>query len=159
MKSLGAIPGAYIMIPSLNLHHLPTTPLQLPTILTSESPPLAHLLHSKGPSIPLTSAFVVSKSTGSPSEEWPSILLVSLVDHYSNSQDSKLRHFKQTDRISVLETVAAEFHSLSWLTVSPLHPQRRTQLPFHCDMLLRLRRLLYYVEGEFLSQPSDSLSP
>ncbi|CAA6663353.1 unnamed protein product [Spirodela intermedia] len=185
VKSLGSIPAAYIFVPSMSLHYLPTTPLQLPTSLTSESPPLAHLLHSKGPSIPLTSAFVVSKAVPSgatggaaTNEEWPSILLVTLVDHYGSSSGSNSSNIQEKLRASgggggggggkqprisgpevalrghemetsyVMEMLAAELHSLSWLTVSPLHLRRRTPLPFHCDMVLRLRRLLHYADRE-----------
>ncbi|CAA7015493.1 unnamed protein product [Microthlaspi erraticum] len=34
---------------------------------------------------------------------------------------------------------AEELHALSWMTVSPAYLDRRTALPFHCDVVLRLR--------------------
>lgn len=182
MKSLGSMSASYLLIPSPSMRFLPSLPLQLPTCLTSESPPLAHLLHSKGPAIPLSTGFVVSKTvpsarrdpTESVKEDWPSILSISLVDHYggsnsnnivqekmsrgtSNSNTTKQNRSFGTDVISkdyeadahsVLESVAAELHSLSWMTASPLYLERRTALPFHCDMFLRLMRLLHYADKE-----------
>ncbi|XP_078439793.1 RNA polymerase II transcription mediator [Wolffia australiana] len=165
VKSVGAMQGAYIIIPSPSLRHLPTTPLQLPISLTSESPPIAHLLHSKGPSLPIASAFVVSKAVSSggscgvaTKDEWPSVLLVGLVDHYGNAAE-KLRAKQEAESNAILETVAADLHSLSWMTASPLHLRRRTPLPFHCHVLLRLRRLLHFADRELLSRPPDALSP
>ncbi|KAH7855098.1 hypothetical protein Vadar_021211 [Vaccinium darrowii] len=51
----------------------------------------------------------------------------------------------------ILESVAAELHALLWMTVSPAYLERQTALPFHCDMVLRLRRLLHFADKE-LSQ-------
>ena len=190
MKSLGSMPASYILIPSPNMRYLPPTPLQLPTCLTSESPPLAHLLHSKGSAIPLSTGYVVSKAVPTmrrdPAEpmkdDWPSILAVSLIDHYggnsssssssiqekmgrgsSNSSLGKQGRSVGTEAISnrdyelethlVLESVAAELQSLSWMTVSPVYPERRSALPFHCDILLRLRRLLHYADKELSRSP------
>jgi mediator of RNA polymerase II transcription subunit 13 len=161
------------------MRFIPPTPLQLPTCLTAESPPLAHLLHSKGSAIPLSTGFVVSKAVPSMrkdyrnnlKEEWPSVLSVSLIDYYggnNNTQDKITRGItKQGGRTSssdardfeiethlVLESVAAELHALSWMTVSPAYLERRTALPFHCDMVLRLRRLLHFADKE-LSQQGD----
>lgn len=163
------------------MRFLPPSPLQIPTCLTAESPPLAHLLHSKGSAIPLSTGFVVSKSVPSmrkdcktnSKEEWPSVLSVSLVDYFgggnSNNNNSSIAqekmvrgNLKQGGRSStvnsdeiethlILETVSAELHALSWMTVSPAYLERRTALPFHCDMVLRLRRLLHFAEKE-LSQ-------
>ncbi|KAJ0968254.1 hypothetical protein J5N97_025171 [Dioscorea zingiberensis] len=182
VKSLGSMPASYLLIPSPSIRFLPSSPLQLPTCLTSESPPLAHLLHSKGLAIPLSTGFVVSKAvpsarrgpTESIREDRPSVLSISLVDHYggsnnnnsiqekmargtSNSNSKQSRSFGsdvisrdyEADAHLVLESVAAELHSLSWMTASPLFLERRTALPFHCDMFLRLRRLLYYADKEF----------
>jgi mediator of RNA polymerase II transcription subunit 13 len=56
---------------------------------------------------------------------------------------------------NVLEAVSAELHSLSWMTVSPVYMERRTALPFHCDMVLRLRRLLHFADCH-LSQPVET---
>lgn len=189
MKSVGSMPASYMLIPSPNMRCLPPTPFQLPTCLTSESPPLAHLLHSKGSAIPLLTGYVVSKAvpmmrrdaSEPKKDDWPSILSVTLVDHYGgNSNNSGIqekmgrggsnnnlgkqgrsmgpeaisnRDYDAETRL-VLESVAAELHSLSWMTVSPVYLERRTALPFHCDMLLRLRRLLHYADKE-LSRPPD----
>ena len=189
MKSLGSMPASYILIPSPNMRYLPPKPLQLPTCLTSESPPLAHLLHSKGSAIPLSTGYVVSKAVPTmrrvPAEpmkdDWPSILSVSLIDHYGGNINSSSTQEKmgrggsncslgkqgrsvgpeainnrdyELETHLVLESVAAELHSLSWMTASPVYPERRSALPFHCDILLRLRRLLHYADKE-LSRPPD----
>lgn len=173
VKSLGSTSASYILIPSPSMRFLSPAPLQLPTCLTSESPPLAHLLHSKGSAIPLSTGFVISKTVPSmrketPSsikEEWPSVLSVSLVDYYggNNITQEKLvkgvaksggrglslesREFEREAHL-ILETVAAELHALSWMTVSPAYLERRTALPFHCDMILRLQRLLHFADKE-----------
>uniref|UniRef100_A0A1D1ZKE6 Mediator of RNA polymerase II transcription subunit 13 n=1 Tax=Anthurium amnicola TaxID=1678845 RepID=A0A1D1ZKE6_9ARAE len=187
VKSLGSISASYIFIPSLSMHYLPSMPLQLPTSLTSESPPLAHLLHSKGSAIPLTNGFVVSKTvpsvrkdlTRAIKDEWPSILSVSLIDYYGSSSSNIQEKYRgninsssgskqrnagleagsrenELETNCVLESLAAELHSLSWMTVSPLYLERRTALPFHCDMVLRLRRLLHYADKE-LSRPTEAV--
>lgn len=150
VKSLGSATASYILIPSPSMHFLPPTPLQLPTCLTAESPPLAHLLHSKGSAIPLSTGFVVSKSVpkDSKSKEWPSVLSVSLVDYYGG----KARGDFEIEAHLVLESVAAELHALSWMTVSPAYLDRRTSLPFHCDMVLRLTRLLHFADKELKSR-------
>lgn len=164
------------------MRFLPPTPLQLPTCLTSESPPLAHLLHSKGSAIPLSTGFVVSKavpsmrkdSGSSTKEEWPSVLSVSLVDYYggnNNITQEKIvkgvaktggrglsldaRDFEIETHL-ILESVAAELHALSWMTVSPAYLERRTALPFHCDMLLRLQRLFHFADKELSRMPEKS---
>ncbi|XP_038695837.1 mediator of RNA polymerase II transcription subunit 13-like isoform X1 [Tripterygium wilfordii] len=181
VKSLGSTSAAYMLIPSPSMRFLPPTPLQLPTCLTAESPPLAHLLHSKGFAIPLSTGFVVSKAVPSmkkdcrsnSSEEWPSVLSVSLIDYYGSNnipQDKILRGIvKQGGRTPIseakdfeiethfiLESIAAELHALSWMTVSPAYLERRTALPFHCDMVLRLRRLLHFADKELSRQPDSS---
>ncbi|KAM1802692.1 hypothetical protein ACFX12_028754 [Malus domestica] len=173
VKSLGSTPASHILIPSPSMRFLPPTPLQLPTCLTAESPPLAHLLHSKGSAIPLSTCFVVSKAVptvrrdrrSNLKEEWPSSLLVSLIDHYggnSFSQDKLMRgNTKQAGRSPslearelefethvILESLATELHALSWMTASPAYLERRSALPFHCDMVLRLRRLLHFADKE-----------
>ncbi|KAL5731464.1 hypothetical protein ACHQM5_004188 [Ranunculus cassubicifolius] len=165
IKSLGSTSTPYILIPSPSMHFLSPTPLQLPTCLTSESPPLAHLLHSKGSAIPLSTGFVVSKSVpsirkdtrNSIKDEWPSVLSVSLVDYYGRGS---IKHGRSLDARDyeiethlVLESVAAELHALSWMTISPAYLERRTALPFHCDMILRLRRLIYYADKEICQKP------
>ncbi|KAA8530327.1 hypothetical protein F0562_005036 [Nyssa sinensis] len=181
VKSLGSTSASYILIPSPSMRFLPPTPLQLPTCLTAESPPLAHLLHSKGSAIPLSTGFVVSKavssmrkdSSSNSKEEWPSVLSVSLVDFYGGSNitqekmvraivkqggrglSSEARDFEVETHL-ILECVAAELHALSWMTVSPAYLERRTALPFHCDMVLRLRRLLHFVDKELSRQPDKS---
>lgn len=173
MKSLGTTPASYILIPSPSMRYLPPTPLQLPTCLTEESPPLAHLLHSKGSAIPVSTGFVASKAVPSvrrdPStstkDEWPSVLSVSLVDYYGGGNLEKLARGSKPGRGAnlegrdheleihlILDAVAAEIHALSWMTVSPAYLDRRTALPFHCDMLLRLRRLLHFADKEFHQQ-------
>lgn len=185
VKSLGSLPGAYLLIPSPSMRFLPPSPLQLPTCLTSESPPLAHLLHSKGSAIPQSTGFVVSKSIPAPrkdlvepiKEDSPSVLSVSLVDHYGGQEKlaavrgsgtAKQGRSAATEPVSrdyemeanlVLESVSAELHSLSWMTVSPLYLERRSALPFHCDILLRLRRLLHYADKEFFSSSSEHSEP
>ncbi|XP_018684609.1 mediator of RNA polymerase II transcription subunit 13 isoform X1 [Musa acuminata AAA Group] len=189
LKSLGLMQASYLLIPSPNMRCLPPLPLHLPTCLTSESPPLAHLLHSKGSAIPLATGYIVSKTVppmgqdlGEPTrEDWPSVLSVSLIDHYggnnSNIQERMIRGagssnaVKQVRNVNpesvnkdyelethiVLESIAAELHSLSWMTVSPVYLERRTALPVHCDMLLRLRRLLHYADKELIRLPENVL--
>lgn len=179
VKSLGSTSASYILIPSPSMRFIPPTPLQLPTCLTADSPPLAHLLHSKGSAIPLSIGFVVSKAVPSVrkdrknnlKDEWPSVISVSLIDYYGVNiltQDKMVKgSTKQGGRTSssdtrenevethlILESVAAELHALSWMTVSPAYLERRTALPFHCDMVLRLRRLLHFADKE-LSQHGD----
>ena len=179
VKSLGATSASYILIPSPSMRFLPPSPLQLPTCLTAESPPLAHLLHSKGSAIPLSTGFVVSKAVPSMrkdyrsnlKEEWPSVLSVSLIDYYGGTnilQDKIFRGVHKGRNLSseakdfeiethlVLESVAAELHALSWMTVSPAYLERRTALPFHCDMVLRLRRLLHFADKELSRPPEKS---
>ena len=188
VKSLGSMQESYLLIPSPSLRYLPPTPLQLPTCLTSESPPLAHLLHSKGSAIPLATGYVVSKAVSAmrkdpaelTKEDWPSILAVSLVDHYGRNNNSiqekmvrgagsihvgkqarsltpeAINRDCETETHLVLESVAAELHSLSWMTASPVYLERRTALPFHCDMLLRLRRLLHHADKEFSRPPEKT---
>lgn len=160
------------------MRFLPSNPLQLPTCLTAESPPLAHLLHSKGSALPLSTAFVVSKAAptmrkdfrGNTKEEWPSILSIGLIDYYGGaigSQDKIGRGvIKQGGRSTssdakdieveahlILESIAAELQALSWMTISPAFLERRTALPFHCDMVLRLRRLLHFAERDLSCHP------
>ncbi|KAJ1258087.1 hypothetical protein BS78_10G046800 [Paspalum vaginatum] len=187
VKSIGSMPAShsYLLVPSPSMRYLSPATLQLPTCLTSESPPLAHLLHSKGTAIPLAMGYVVSKavppvrrnSAQLAKEEQPSVLSVSIIDHYGGSiaavqekmsrgaggsnMSKQARNFSQEttrdyemEMHNVLEAVSAELHSLSWLTVSPVYTERRTALPFHCDMVLRLRRLLHYADRH-LSQPAD----
>ncbi|PIA29244.1 hypothetical protein AQUCO_06100036v1 [Aquilegia coerulea] len=177
VKSLGSTSASYILIPSPSMHFLPPKPLQLPTCLTSDSPPLAHLLHSKGSAIPLSTGFVVSKAVpsiqkdtrSSMKEEWPSILSVSLVDYYGSSNipqekiaRGSIKHARSINSDArdheiethlILESVAAELHALSWMTASPAYLERRTALPFHCDMILRLRRLIHYADKEICQKP------
>ncbi|KAM7523061.1 hypothetical protein LguiA_012963 [Lonicera macranthoides] len=194
VKSLGSTSASYILIPSPSMRFLPPTPLQLPTCLKSESPPLAHLLHSKGSAIPLSTGFVVSKSVpsmrkdssrinNSKVEEWPSVLSVNLVDYYGGHNNNNLTATQEKMVVKgkpgggrsmvaaeggggsrdievemhlILESVAAELHALSWMTVSPAYLERRTSLPFHCDMVLRLRRLLHFADKELSRQPDKS---
>ncbi|XP_050219690.1 mediator of RNA polymerase II transcription subunit 13 isoform X2 [Mercurialis annua] len=179
VKSLGSSCASYLLIPSPSMRFLPPTPNQLPTCLTAESPPLAHLLHSKGSAIPLSTAFVVSKAVpcmrkdyrNNSQEEWPAVLSVSLIDYYGGAQEKNSNRGigKQGVRSSssdvmdceieihlILESIAAELHALSWMTVSPAYLERRTALPFHCDMVLRLRRLLHFADKELSSQPDKS---
>ncbi|KAL6497759.1 mediator complex subunit Srb9 [Orobanche hederae] len=158
------------------MRFLPPSILQLPTCLTADSPPLAHLLHSKGSAIPLSTGFVVSKSVPSmrksqrtPSkEEWPSVLSISLVDYYGGNSFGQEKAAKgvskpvgrgimsndgkdfEVETRAVLDSVAAELHALSWMTVSPAYLERRSALPFHCDMVLRLRRLLHFADKEVM---------
>ncbi|XP_042959742.1 mediator of RNA polymerase II transcription subunit 13-like isoform X2 [Carya illinoinensis] len=178
VQSLGSTFASYILIPSPSMHSLPATPLQLPACLTTESPPLAHLLHSKGPAIPLSTGFVASKAVPSMrkdyrsnlKEEWPSVLCINLIDYYGgtriiqgmfvggvNKQDGRSLSTEAKDfeieTHLVLESVAAELHALSWMTVSPAYLERQTALPIHCDMVLRLRRLLQFVDKELSRQP------
>ncbi|XP_047318998.1 mediator of RNA polymerase II transcription subunit 13 isoform X2 [Impatiens glandulifera] len=188
VKSLGTTSASYLMIPSPSMRFLPPTPLQLPTCLTAESPPLGHLLHSKGSAIPLCTGFVVSKAVPSMrkdsrsncKEEWPSVLSVSLVDYYGGNNiinqekmmkggggggavkqqqgargaavNLESRDFEVETHL-ILEGLAAELNSLSWMTISPAYLDRRTALPFHCDMVLRLRRLLHFADKELNRQP------
>ncbi|XP_017226286.1 mediator of RNA polymerase II transcription subunit 13 [Daucus carota subsp. sativus] len=181
VKSLGSTSSSYILVPSPSMRFLSPTPLQLPTCLTSESPPLAHLLHSKGSAIPLSTGFVVSKAVpsmrkdtpSSTKEEWPSVLSVNLVDYYGGNNISQEKLIKGVAKTGgrglslenrevereahlILETVAAELHALSWMTVSPAYLERRTALPFHCDMVLRLQRLLHFADKEVSRLPEKA---
>ncbi|KAG9136307.1 hypothetical protein Leryth_003907 [Lithospermum erythrorhizon] len=180
VKSLGSTSASYVLIPSPSLRFLPPSPLQLPTCLTAESPPLAHLLHSKGSAIPLSTGFVVSKAVPSMrkdplniSKEWPSVLSVGLVDYYGSSSVAQEKFVKNASKLGgksatsesrdveleahlILEGVAAELHALSWMTASPMYLERRSALPFHCDMVLRLRRLLYFADKELSKQTDKS---
>ncbi|XP_049356358.1 mediator of RNA polymerase II transcription subunit 13 isoform X2 [Solanum verrucosum] len=181
VKSLGSTSTSYILIPSPSMRFLPPVSLQLPTCLTAESPPLAHLLHSKGCAIPLSTGFVVSKAVPTmrrdvrsiSKEEWPSVLSVSLVDYYGGSNIIQEKFLKGVGKVGgrgtgsetrdveiathlILENIAAELHALSWLTVSPAYLERRSALPFHCDMVLRLRRLLHFADKEVSRQPVKS---
>ncbi|PIA29460.1 hypothetical protein AQUCO_06000068v1 [Aquilegia coerulea] len=171
VKSLGSTSTSYILIPSPSMHFLPPKPLQLPTCLTSDSPPLAHLLHSKGSTIPLSTGFVVSEAIpstqkdtrSSMKEEWPSILSFSLVDYYGSSNipqkivRGSIKNVRsiisdardhEIETHLILESVAAELHPLSWMTASPAYLERQIALPFHCDMILRLKRLIHYADKE-----------
>ncbi|GAB2276919.1 hypothetical protein Dimus_011628 [Dionaea muscipula] len=175
VRTLASASSSYILIPSPSMRFLsPSPPLQLPTCLTAESPPLAHLLHSRGSAIPLSTGFVISKAVPSlkkdagpnnMTEEWPSVLSVSLIDYYGGEKLVKVSKQQQgggggrggsvleakdyeLDSHTILESLAAELHALSWMTVSPAYLERRSALPFHCDIVLRLRRLLHFAEEE-----------
>ncbi|XP_037444717.1 mediator of RNA polymerase II transcription subunit 13-like isoform X1 [Triticum dicoccoides] len=180
VKSIGSMSASYLLVPSPSMRYLSPATLQLPTCLTSESPPLAHLLHSKGTATPLAMGYVVSKAVPpvrknavqlTKEDSRHSVLSVSIVDYYGGTVQERMsrgvgsmskqavRHETsardyETDMHNVLEAVAAELHSLSWMTVSPVYMERRSALPFHCDMVLRLRRLLHYADRH-LSQPTD----
>lgn len=172
MKSLGSTSASYILNPSPGMRFLPPAILQLPTCLTADSPPLAHLLHSKGSAIPLSTAFVVSKavpsmrrdSRGPSKEEWPSILSVSLVDYYGGNKGANKQQVGrggdakdfEVETHMILDSIAAELHALSWMTVSPAYLERRSALPFHCDMVLRLRRLLHFSDKELSRLPDKA---
>ncbi|KAI5406524.1 mediator of RNA polymerase II transcription subunit 13 isoform X1 [Lathyrus oleraceus] len=181
VKSLGSASSAYVIIPSPSMRFLPPTALQLPTCLTAESPPLAHLLHSKGSALPFSTGFVVSKAVASMrkdyrsslKEEWPSVLSVSLIDYYGCSNITQEKFVRginkqggrglsweakdfETETHLILESLAAELHALSWMTVSPAYLERRTALPFHCDMVLRLRRLLHFADKELHKKTEKS---
>ncbi|KAH7277369.1 hypothetical protein KP509_39G047500 [Ceratopteris richardii] len=113
----------------------------------------------------------LNKST----EEWPATLFVGLVGHMSscvglnpqsigqniplgNDSIMKAKHTKpsssdvgsaeMSEAHMVIESIAAELQALSWLSASPTFPFRRSALPFHCDILQRLRRLLQYAVNE-----------
>ncbi|KAI4304852.1 hypothetical protein MLD38_040314 [Melastoma candidum] len=179
VKSLGSSSASFLLIPSPSMRFLPSNPLQLPTCLTAESPPLAHLLHSKGSALPLSTAFVVSKAAptmrkdfrGNTKEEWPSILSIGLIDYYGGAIGSQEKLSRgvtkqqggrstssdvkdiEVEAHIILESIAAELQALSWMTISPAFQDRRTALPFHCDMVLRLRRLLHFAEKDLSCQP------
>ncbi|KAF7004086.1 hypothetical protein CFC21_019335 [Triticum aestivum] len=186
VKSIGSMSASYLLVPSPSMRYLSPATLQLPTCLTSESPPLAHLLHSKGTATPLAMGYVVSKAVPPvrknaaqlTKEDRHSVLSVSIVDYYGGStptvqekmsrgvggstmskqarnitHETSARDYEM-DMHNVLEAVAAELHALSWMTVSPVYTERRSALPFHCDMVLRLRRLLHYADRH-LSQLTE----
>lgn len=181
VKSLGSMSASYILVPSPSMRFLPPSVLQLPTCLTADSPPLAHLLHSKGSAIPLSTGFVVSKAVPSmrrdsrslSKEEWPSVLSVSLVDYYGGNNFSQDKLVKggnkpagrgvsseskdiEVETHIILDTIAAELHALSWMTASPAYLERRSALPFHCDMVLRLRRILHFADKEHSRHPEKA---
>ncbi|VAH52681.1 unnamed protein product [Triticum turgidum subsp. durum] len=186
VKSIGSMSASYLLVPSPSMRYLSPATLQLPTCLTSESPPLAHLLHSKGTATPLAMGYVVSKAVPPvrkdaaqlTKEDRHSVLSVSIIDYYggstatvqekmsrgvggssmskqarNNTHETSARDYEM-DMHNVLEAVAAELHALSWMTVSPVYTERRSALPFHCDMVLRLRRLLHYADRH-LSQQTE----
>uniref|UniRef100_A0A453D4Q8 Mediator of RNA polymerase II transcription subunit 13 n=1 Tax=Aegilops tauschii subsp. strangulata TaxID=200361 RepID=A0A453D4Q8_AEGTS len=186
VKSIGSMSASYLLVPSPSMRYLSPATLQLPMCLTSESPPLAHLLHSKGTATPLAMGYVVSKAVPPvrknaaqlTKEDRHSVLSVSIIDYYGGStptvqekmsrgvggstmskqarnitHETSARDYEM-DMHNVLEAVAAELHALSWMTVSPVYPERRSALPFHCDMVLRLRRLLHYADRH-LSQLTE----
>ncbi|CAN1215765.1 Mediator of RNA polymerase II transcription subunit 13 [Linum perenne] len=166
VKPPSSTSASYLLIPSSSMRFLPSNPLQLPTCLTAESPPLAHLLHSKGFAIPLSTGFVISKAVPSvrkdlrsnSRDEWPSVLSVSLIDAYGGNTrpvTSEARS-NETETNLILGSVAAELHALSWMTISPAYLERRSALPLHCDMVLRLRRLLHFADKELSSQPDKA---
>ena len=143
MKSLGSTSSAYILIPSPSMRFLPPTVLQLPTCLTAESPPLAHLLHSKGSALPLSTGFVVSKAVPSmrkdyranQKEEWPSILSVSLIDYYGGTnipQEKIVRGINKQGGRGVFEPTLILLKLILLVSSGkgPL-PQTGVPLPFH----------------------------
>ncbi|KAJ4976166.1 hypothetical protein NE237_001272 [Protea cynaroides] len=69
---------------------------------------------------------------------------------YGRGLCSEIRDFEIETRL-ILESVAPELQALSWMTVSPAYLDRRTALPFHCDLLLRL-------QGCFIMPMRGSLS-
>ena len=93
VKSIGSMSASYLLVPSPSMRYLSPATLQLPTCLTSESPPLAHLLHSKGTATPLAMGYVVSKAVPPvrknaaqlTKEDRHSVLSVSIVDYYGGS--------------------------------------------------------------------------
>jgi mediator of RNA polymerase II transcription subunit 13 len=104
-------------------------------------------------------------------EDWPSTMSVGLVAHYSStsrlhssvqesqhtlgisskgfSKSSVMESKEQTLEVSrVLQVVASDLHALSWLNVGLTYVQRRSPLPFHCEVAQRLQRLLDFLDGE-----------
>ncbi|MED6143933.1 hypothetical protein PIB30_010597 [Stylosanthes scabra] len=108
-----------------------------------------------------------------PADSSPGYIEVSLIDYYGGTnipQEKILRGINkpggrtpswevkdfEIETHLVLESLAAELHALSWMTVSPTYLERRTALPFHCDMVLRLRRLLHFADKELSKQSEKS---
>ena len=110
------------------------------------------------------------------SDEWPSTLFVGLYGHMSSvvaplvqqhtgassnvgtdpmlkaklnkSMNSEGGSDHVSEAQSIVEVIAAELQALSWLTASPTYPFRRSALPFHCEVVQRLRRLLQYANAK-----------
>ncbi|KAG0582832.1 hypothetical protein KC19_3G089700 [Ceratodon purpureus] len=106
-------------------------------------------------------------------EDWPSTMSVGLVAHYSSasrlgssvqesqhttlgmsskgfSKSSVMESKEQTLEVSrVLQVVASDLHALSWLNVGLTYVQRRSPLPFHCEVAQRFQRLLDFLDGEY----------
>jgi len=96
-------------------------------------------------------------------EDWPSTLSIGLVAHYSATSRSPAQEpgvskgFKATTDAKdhqmlevsrTLQVVASDLHSLSWLNVGTTYVQRRSPLPFHCEVAQRLQRLLNFLGAE-----------
>lgn len=68
---------------------------------------------------------------------------------------SDVKEFDVEIRI-VLEPIAAELQALSWITVSSAYLERRSALPFHCDMVLILRRLQHFADKALSRLPEKA---
>ncbi|GBG84337.1 hypothetical protein CBR_g38308 [Chara braunii] len=49
----------------------------------------------------------------------------------------------------LVEAIAADMYALSWLTLSPIFPSRRSVLPIHGAIAQRLARILTYMDEEY----------
>ncbi|CAM6096613.1 unnamed protein product [Calypogeia fissa] len=165
-KTLAHMGASFMLVPTNSLRTLSPQAWQLPTVTSQSASPLAQLLEGSPLAPPLASAFVVSPPVPSPmsdfvqqttKEEWPSTLHVGLIALSGNSSslDSSPTTSKSPKDFSkdafmeahrAVQSVAAQVHALSWLTVSPTFLLRHSPLPFHCNVAQRLRRLLSYLD-------------
>lgn len=164
VKTLANAGASFMLVPTNSLRTLSPQAWLLPTAPSTS--PLAQLLEGSPLAPPLASAFVVSPPTPSPrsefvqqavKEDWPSTVHVGLIalSGNSGSLDASTASLKSKDFTTkdpyleahrAIQSVAAQVHALSWLTVSPTILIRRSPLPFHCNVAQRLGRLLSYLD-------------
>lgn len=146
----------------------------------SDLPPMGQLVLQNSRLVhPVASAFVVTPSTpvGTVSD-WPSTLLVGLVSSFSNSNfsayDGTAKGSAGSDALRIkpsasdskeqgldgqkmLAMIAHQLQALSSFCTSPVLMQRRSSLPFHCDIAQKLRRLLFFMVNEAPSHSDSTL--
>lgn len=179
VKTLASMGSSFMLVPTNSLRTLSPQAWQLPAVPSASTSQLAQLLEGSPIAPPLASAFVVSPPTPSPmsefvqqtiKEEWPSTLHVGLIALSGNSAslDSSPASSKSSKDFTkdgfleahrVVQSVAAQVHALSWLTVSPTVLLRHSPLPFHCNVAQRLRRLLSYLNTGHVSPPGLPHTP
>ncbi|XP_024380105.1 mediator of RNA polymerase II transcription subunit 13 isoform X3 [Physcomitrium patens] len=175
VKTLAWTGASYSIVPSHVNRPLSTSSVELLLKCPhTEQSPLAQLLQSTGLACPVSTAYTVSAGTSSTindfaqrsKEDWPSTMSMGLVAHYGTSttaQDSSgvatsskgvkpavVESKEQALEVQrILQTVASDLHALSWLNVGVTCVQRRSPLPFHCEVAQRTQRLLDFLDAEF----------